>query len=98
MNSQLALDRAGYMIMTVRNTSATNSRLPAVMQWTAPGRFLVFILAATSIWCLLAEMYGLVDMRTFFFTILLPATAILYGIAFLDNARGEWSSLAHSPA
>lgn len=71
------------------NRPAANSRLPSVLQWTAPGRLLVFILAATSIWCLLAEMYGMVDMRTFFFAILLPATAILYGIAFLDNARGE---------
>ncbi len=34
-------------------------------------------------------MYGLVDMRTFFYAILLPATALLYGIALLDNARGD---------
>jgi hypothetical protein len=34
-------------------------------------------------------MYGAADMRTFFYTILLPATALLYGIAFLDNARGD---------
>jgi hypothetical protein len=49
----------------------------------------VFVLAATSIWCLLSEMYGLCDMRTFFFAILLPATVALYGIAMLDRAMGD---------
>jgi hypothetical protein len=63
--------------------------LPAVLQWTGPGRLLVFVLAATSIWCLLSEMYGLCDMRTFFYAILLPATALLYGIAILDRVRGD---------
>lgn len=65
-----------------------NLRLPSVLQWTIPGRVLVFTLAATSIWCLLAEMYRLVDMRTFFYSILLPSTALLYGIAILDRTRG----------
>lgn len=63
--------------------------LPAVVQWTGPGRAVVFVLAASSIWCLLAEMYGLVDMRTFFFAILVPATIALYGMALLDRARGD---------
>jgi len=73
----------------VSNPSSANSRLPAIVQWTAPGRLLVFVLAATSIWCLLSEMYGLCDMRTFFYAILLPATTLLYGIAILDRARGD---------
>lgn len=73
----------------INSSSSANSRLPAILQWTAPGRLLVFVLAATSIWCLLSEMYGLVDMRTFFYAILLPATALLYGIALLDDARGD---------
>jgi hypothetical protein len=73
----------------VANTSAANSRLPAVLQWTAVGRVLVFGLAATSIWCLLAEMYNLCNMRTFFYTILLPSTILLYGIAILDRNRGD---------
>jgi hypothetical protein len=47
------------------------------------------MLAGTSIWCLLAEMYGIMDMRTFFYWILLPATVILYGIAFVNQARGD---------
>jgi hypothetical protein len=71
------------------NPPASNSRLPAVLQWTAAGRPLVFTLAATSIWCLLAEMYNLVDMRTFFYSILLPCTVTLYGIAILDYIRGD---------
>src|SRR6186997_2184317 len=69
------------------NFARNTPRLPAVLQWTPPGRVLVFILAATSIWCLLAEMYNLVDMRTFFYSILLPSTAALYGIALLDRNR-----------
>jgi hypothetical protein len=73
----------------VANSPAANSRLPAVLQWTAPGRVLVFILAAASIWCLLSEMYNLVDMRTFFYAILFPSTAVLYGIALLDKFRGD---------
>src|SRR4051794_21627578 len=64
-------------------------RIPALLQWTAPGRLLIFVLAATSIWCLLAEMYHLVDMRTFFYAILVPSTALLYGIAALNDAHGD---------
>ena len=71
------------------NSSATQSRLPGFLQWTASGRVVVFVLSATSIWCLLAEMYGLCDMRTFFFRILLPATVMLYGMAVLDKVRGD---------
>ncbi|MCI0365143.1 MAG: hypothetical protein L0219_14820, partial [Phycisphaerales bacterium] len=59
--------------------------LPAMFQWTGPGRLLTFVLSAASIWCLLSEMYGLCDMRVFFYFILLPATAALYGIAVLDR-------------
>ncbi len=42
-------------------------------------------------------MYGIVDMRTFFYTILLPATALLYGIALFDRSRGDgrlWRTVA----
>jgi len=56
-----------------------------VLQWTGPGRLLVFALSATSIWCLLSEMYGLCDMRTFFYAILMPATAAIYGLALLTR-------------
>ena len=34
-------------------------------------------------------MYNLCDMRTFFYSILLPCTVLLYGIAILDRNRGD---------
>lgn len=61
---------------------------PPILRWTPPTRLLVFALSASSIWCLLAEMYRLVDMRTFFYAILLPATAALYALAAYDRLRG----------
>jgi hypothetical protein len=74
-------------MMQTQHSSA--SRLPAVVQWTGSGRALVFALAATSIWCLLAEMYGWCDMRTFTFFILIPATVVLYALGILDRLRGD---------
>src|SRR5207248_5779791 len=58
-------------------------------QWTPIGRGIVFFLAATSIWCLLAEFYGLCSMRTFTFAILLPATLLLIVLAVLNRGRGD---------
>jgi hypothetical protein len=63
--------------------------LPPVLRWTLPGRALVFVLAATSIWCLLAEFYGLCSMRTFTFWILVPATVALFAMALLDRSKGD---------
>jgi hypothetical protein len=63
--------------------------IPPILSWSWPARFVVFTLSATSIWCLLAEFYGLCDMRTFTFWILIPATVALVGLAFADRARGE---------
>jgi hypothetical protein len=71
------------------NSPATKSSLPNFLQWTNSGRAVVFVLSATSIWCLLAEMYHWVDMRTFFYTILAPSTVALYGLAILDKSRGD---------
>src|SRR3954468_9378425 len=65
------------------------NNLPPIMQWTRPGRALVFVLSAMSIWCLLAEFYGLCSMRTFTFYILIPATVALVAMAVLDRARGD---------
>jgi hypothetical protein len=58
--------------------------------WTLPARTIIFFLAATSIWCLLAEFYGLCSMRLFTFWILIPATAALVALAVADrtNANG----------
>jgi hypothetical protein len=50
---------------------------------------LVFILSSTSIWCLLAEFYGLCSMRQFTLAILLPATVALIVLAVVDHARGD---------
>jgi hypothetical protein len=78
------------------NAPKPSPSLPAFCQWTWQGRGLVFILSATSIWCLLAEFYGLCSMRKFTFAILLPATAVLVGLAVLDRWRGDralWHAL-----
>ncbi|HMB95579.1 MAG TPA: DUF6789 family protein, partial [Tepidisphaeraceae bacterium] len=63
--------------------------LPPIFRWSLPGRFVVFVLAASSIWCLLSEFYGFCDMRTFTFFILIPATIALIAIALVDRARGD---------
>jgi hypothetical protein len=49
----------------------------------------VFFLSASSIWCLLAEFYGLCSMRAFTLWILIPATLVLVGMALFDRARGD---------
>ena len=66
-----------------------SSTAPAFLNWSWPARFVVFVLSATSIWCLLAEFYGLCDMRTFTFAVLIPATVVLIGLAVADRARGD---------
>jgi hypothetical protein len=63
--------------------------MPQIFHWSLPGRTLVFILSATSIWCLLAEFYGLCPMNLFAFAILLPATAALIVVAIVDRQRGN---------
>src|SRR3954470_17713021 len=70
-------------------SSPSASTLPPVLQWTPLGRAVVFFLSATSIWCLLAEFYGLCSMRTFTLWILIPSTVLLIAIAFLDLMRGD---------
>jgi len=59
------------------------------MHWDATWRTIVFVLAASSIWCLLAEMYGLCSMRAFTLWVLIPATVLLYGLAIWDRRRGD---------
>jgi hypothetical protein len=60
-----------------------------LLNWSWPARLVVFMLAATSIWCLLAEFYGLCSMRLFTFWILIPATAALIALAIADRAKGD---------
>jgi hypothetical protein len=71
------------------DTAAPLPPARAFYQWTPLGRALTFFLAATSIWCLLAEFYGLCSMRTFTFWILLPSTAVLIGITAMDYFHGD---------
>jgi hypothetical protein len=62
---------------------------PQVLQWSLAGRLVVFMLSATSIWCLLAEFYGLCSMRTFTLFVLIPATALLIAMAIYDRFHGD---------
>ncbi len=73
----------------VNSASPCVENLPPVLQWTPAGRTVVFLLSACSIWCLLAEFYGLCSMRTFTLWILIPATILLIAMAIFDYARGN---------
>jgi hypothetical protein len=57
--------------------------------WNAPGRWIVFLLAASSIACLLFDFYGLCPMRIFTPFIFLPALLALLAVAILDRQRGD---------
>ena len=57
--------------------------------WSLPFRILVFSLASSSIWCLLAEFYGLCSMRTFTLFVSLPALLVLLVLALVDRIRGN---------
>jgi hypothetical protein len=60
-----------------------------LLNWSWPARLVIFMLAATSIWCLLAEFYGLCSMRLFTFWILIPATSALVALAIADRSKGD---------
>jgi hypothetical protein len=47
------------------------------------------VLSATSIWCLLAEFYGLCSMRTFTLFVSLPAMFIVAALAWVDRRTGD---------
>jgi hypothetical protein len=49
----------------------------------------VFGLSSTSIWCLLAEFYGLCSMRAFTFAVLMPSTVALVAGCVIDRAKGD---------
>src|SRR3954471_19449170 len=75
--------------MELTHASVKQPHLPPVLQWTPAGRAVVFFLSATSIWCLLAEFYGLCSMRTFTLWVLIPATILLVAIAVIDLLKGD---------
>ena len=57
--------------------------------WGAAGRWIVFVLASSSIACLLADFYGLCPMRIFTPFIFLPALVLLIAFALADRSRGD---------
>ena len=57
--------------------------------WTLRSRVVVFVLAASSIACLLADFYKLCPMDVFTPFIFLPAFIALCAFAVLDRARGN---------
>ena len=57
--------------------------------WNSHGRWLVFVLAASSIACLLADFYRLCPMRIFTPFIFLPALLALFAFAALDRWHGD---------
>jgi hypothetical protein len=57
--------------------------------WNGQGRWIVFVLAASSIACLLADFYGLCPMRIFTPFIFLPAVLVLMAFAVLDRRWGD---------
>ena len=69
--------------------SRRDKPLPSVLCWTWQGRLLVFVLSASSIWCLLADLYNLCSMQIFTVAILLPATAAMLAVALVDRSKGD---------
>jgi len=57
--------------------------------WTPQGRLVVFILASSSIACLLADFYGLCPMSFFTAFIFAPALVALVALALFDQSRGD---------
>jgi hypothetical protein len=57
--------------------------------WNASGRWVVFLLAASSIACLLFHFYNLCPMRIFTIFIFLPALLALFAFAVFDRLRGD---------
>jgi hypothetical protein len=71
-------------------------RIPRTF-WGPGGRFIVFLLAASSIACLLCDFYQLCPMRLFTLFIFLPAMLALAALALLDRERGDrrlWQAVA----
>jgi hypothetical protein len=67
--------------MSEPRTSAVRS----LLGWSLPARVAVFFLSASSIWCLLAEFYGICSMRRFTAAVLVPATLLLVAWAVWDR-------------
>jgi hypothetical protein len=70
--------------MVERRNSST-----AQTHWTAFGRWVVYLLASSSIACLQFDFYHLCPMRIFTLFIFVPAMLLLAGIAMFDRLRGD---------
>jgi len=57
--------------------------------WSTAGRSAVFLLAGSSIACLLFDFYRLCTMRLFTLSIFLPAVAMLLALAVFNLVRGD---------
>ncbi|HZM05667.1 MAG TPA: hypothetical protein VFC44_21915 [Candidatus Saccharimonadales bacterium] len=57
--------------------------------WGATGRWIVFVLSASSIACLLADFYQLCPMRIFTPFIFVPSMVVLFLFAALDRGKGD---------
>jgi len=68
----------------------TSGAAPATSpaRWSGTSRGLVFLLASSSIACLLADFYGLCPMRIFTPFIFLPALAVLFALGWWDRKHG----------
>jgi hypothetical protein len=65
------------------------TRMPPFLRWTWQGRLIVFLLSATSIWCLLVDFYHLCNMQSFTAWVLVPSTIALIAMAINDKLRGD---------
>ena len=71
--------------MPLALATSVNGRLA----WNRTGRAVIFLLAATSIACLLFDFYRLCPMRIFTFLIFLPALVLLAALALADRQLGD---------
>jgi hypothetical protein len=67
--------------------SRNDTPKPGASNWNVLGRFLVFLLAATSIACLLLDFYGWCPMRQFTRYAFLPALMVLLAVSLFDRLR-----------
>ncbi|PWU09650.1 MAG: hypothetical protein C5B50_26995 [Verrucomicrobia bacterium] len=73
----------------VRASGVGRELVKPVGLWTAPLRCLVFLLAASSIACLLSDFYHLCPMRLFTPFIFLPSLLALVALALFDRLSGD---------
>ena len=61
----------------------------SILNWAAPGRALVFMLASGSILALLLEFYGVLTMRAGAIAVTAPGLALLVAAGVYDRLRGR---------